>query len=733
MKYYAHSAKNHIEAQEYAAHISGVHTLASRYLNELSPYMKLDALCFRRTLHNAAAVHDLGKLCAENQAVLSGEETAAKLPVHHQDAGSAVLKRAGYEDLRAGMAVAAHHRGYPDFSEEIFRGEAAFRDESPEVTEKTDQELDQYLEIHQRLINCIPEPEAEGQRGDSAVFLRMLLSCLADADHTDTAMHYGQYPAEENSIALRPKERLKLLREKVGQFVPGPEDDVHRFALRKEMFEESLQAELEAQIVSCDSPVGSGKTTAVMANLLAQADRLGLRRIFVVLPFTNIIRQSVDVYRRMLVLPGEKGEDVVAELHHRADFSSKEARHLTALWRAPIIVTTAVAFFETLASNQPSALRRLHELPGSAIFVDESHAALPVHLLPIAWRWIGLFAQQWGCYWVLASGSLTRFWELPAIGGNTAPKVPEIVGEALRGKLAAYENKRIAYHYDPQPKTLEQLADWVESFEGPRLVILNTIQSAAALAKHLWERHPEKVEHLSTALKPSDREATLYRVKKRLKNEKDQDWTLVATSCVEAGVDLSFRNGFRELASLFSLLQAAGRIDREGVYKASQIWAFSIAEDGMLKKNAMLEQSASVLRELFESGAEISPALCTQAMEREIRKYGLKGGFEELQQKEEQLAFRYVAEHFQVIESNARIAIVDEDLKMRILHGQADWKEIQRGSVQISLYLLKQCHTPEILKDIYAWNLEYNDFIGYMAGVFQYLHAKNDVLVDDRI
>jgi len=84
----------------------------------------------------------------------------------------------------------------------------------------------------------------------------------------------------------------------------------------------------------------------------------------------------------MLVLPGENADEVVAELHHRADFESEDTRYLTALWRTPIIVTTAVAFFETLASNSTATLRRLHELPGSAIFVDESHAALPAKLLP---------------------------------------------------------------------------------------------------------------------------------------------------------------------------------------------------------------------------------------------------------------------------------------------------------------------------------------------------------------
>jgi hypothetical protein len=94
-------------------------------------------------------------------------------------------------------------------------------------------------------------------------------------------------------------------------------------------------------------------------------------------------------------------------------------RHLTALWRAPIIVTTATAFFETLASNQTSTLRRLHELPGSAILIDEAHAALPAKLLPIAWKWIKTYADKWTCYWLLVSGSLNKFWKIKEI--STSP------------------------------------------------------------------------------------------------------------------------------------------------------------------------------------------------------------------------------------------------------------------------------------------------------------------------
>ena len=165
---------------------------------------------------------------------------------------------------------------------------------------------------------------------------------------------------------LRPQERLAALDHYVSKF--GETDE--RSSLRRELYQSCRSVEAHSGFSVCGSPVGSGKTTAVMAHLLEQACKRNARRIFVVLPYTSIIRQSVDIYRKALVLPGETPEDVVAELHSRADFEDIETRYLTALWRAPIVVTTAVAFFETLSSHNPAALRRLHELPGSLIFVD---------------------------------------------------------------------------------------------------------------------------------------------------------------------------------------------------------------------------------------------------------------------------------------------------------------------------------------------------------------------------
>lgn len=711
-EYYAHSSKDGFPAQTYQQHIKGVVENVRRFAHEAAIFSVNDGNLLIDSSVIGAAYHDLGKLDQKNQLVLSGKETANILPVNHADAGAAFLMSESINQLLSAVAVYAHHKGLPDFVRERIRGESMFR--NSKIKDLVDASLTKYAQTHEKLIGKAPLPEVSFPKGGFSVFLRILLSCLVDADHTNTASHFGQYPTQTPIVELNPRKRLNQLDNYVAKL--GTQD-TERSKLRKILYEDCRNAIISENISSCDSPVGSGKTTSVMAHLLAQAARRGLRRIFVILPFTNIIQQSVKVYRKALVLPGENPEDVVAELHHRADFESKDLRHLTALWRAPIIVTTAVTFFETIASNVPSTLRRLHELPGSAIFVDEAHAALPASLLPVAWRWINSFADDWSCYWVLASGSLNRFWEIDEISSSSR-NVPSIVSEPIREALSGFEIERVEYKSTLTPKNVDELIDWMQKYPGPRLLIVNTVQSAAVIANYLRNvLGRDCVEHLSTALLPKDRDKTLERVKKRLESPTDTNWTLVATSCVEAGVDLSFRIGFRELASLTSLLQAAGRINRNGEYGVAEMHTFRLIENAMLRANPGLKNAASILQDFIEKGYSIEPSLTTEAIEREIKIYGSKPMSERLVENEEKRNFQFVNDNFTVIEKNTCTTVVDKFIASRIQSGQIDWQDLQRNSVQIGYSKLQKLHIPHILDEIYYWNLSYDDFLGYMAGI----------------
>lgn len=711
----AHSARKNYPPQTYEAHVRGVCERAGKYAAEAECYSVKANGILSTIVRDSALLHDLGKLEERNQSVLCEQSRRRRhLPVDHTDAGSAALQKMG--SGCAAMLVYSHHQGLPDLSTEFAaRGCSIFRNGNAEVRAETDAALPALLRQHEALFPRKPNKEVQAYDGDPAVFLRMALSCLADADHGDTAAAFGQ--TEKAMPELRPQERLAALDHYVSKF--GETDE--RSSLRRELYLSCRSAEAHSGFSVCGSPVGSGKTTAVMAHLLEQACKRNARRIFVVLPYTSIIRQSVDIYRKALVLPGETPEDVVAELHSRADFEDIETRYLTALWRAPIVVTTAVAFFETLSSHNPAALRRLHELPGSLIFVDEAHSALPLRLLPLAWHWMNVLSDEWSCYWVLASGSLVRYWELQPLSGLSMPRpeIAELVRPDLQRELSRYESNRITFRWREKPIGRKELAEWVQEALGPRLLILNTVQSAAVIAADMAAEFGQThVEHLSTALTPEDRGNTIDRIRRRLADPDDADWTLVATSCVEAGVDFSFRTGFREISSLLSLLQAAGRVNRHGRNTEAVMWSFSLQDDSMLPKNPALDVSAAVLRSYFQKRLPITPELSTRSMQDElVRDDSCMSAICDFAELEAAQQFRTLAQKFRVIDQKTVLAVPDDSMVSAIAEGRASWQELQRHAVSVRKEKIVLWHLREIADGIYQWTLGYDSFLGYMHGV----------------
>ena len=718
-EYLAHSAHDGFSAQTYLNHVQNVHDDAVRYAKAAAAFAakQEDGMALVSAVTNAASLHDLGKLEEENQAALHAGNQP-HLPINHTDAGTALLLHEN--KMYSAVCVMSHHRGLPDFPKECSHGSEAFRD--IQIATATDSKLPYLKAIHQELFGekaAVEQPAA----GCRSVFMRLALSCLADADHGDTARHYGQELMDGKQIELHPAERLQAL----NGYISGLQAEDERSRLRTQMYQCCRDSKVNDHIVACDSPVGSGKTTAVMAYMLSQAEKHHLRRIFVVLPFTNIISQSVETYRRCLVLPGEDPNEIVAEVHHRVDFESENVRHLSTLWKAPVIVTTAVAFFETLASNRPSTLGRLHELPGSAIFVDEAHAALPSHLLPVAWKWMNCFADEWNCHWVLASGSLNRFWTIGQIAAAGKRQVPDLIHNSLRSALAQYEQDRIQFLWNPTLMTSETLAQWVNSFPGPRLLIVNTVQSAAVIAKTMMELYGRnRVEHLSTALTARDRAKTLVHVRQRLGDTSDCDWTLVATSCVEAGVDFSFAVGFRETASLSSLLQASGRVNRNGKIKNALMWSFSLnyADDALLKEHPIIKHAATVLtKEFFEKNRPILPTSVTDSIQLELARYGEHQ--RNLLEADNSLSFAQVEDTFRVVDNHTVSALVhaasDEDIHIH----EISREQVQMDTVQIPQYRIQAWNVQPIRDDLYRWTLAYDGFLGYMAGVLSF----NDLLM----
>jgi CRISPR-associated endonuclease/helicase Cas3 len=289
----------------------------------------------------------------------------------------------------------------------------------------------------------------------------------------------------------------------------------------------------------------------------------------------------------------------------------------------------------------------------------------------------------------------------------------------------------LTYRFNEPPLSARELVEWVSILPGPRIVILNTVQSAAVVAKEYADQYGrQNVEHLSTALMPSDRDKTLNKIRSRLEDKSDTEWSLVATSCVEAGVDLSFQAGVREAASLVSLLQTAGRVNRHGKINAAIVWTVVLKESESLKKNPGMSDSSKVLLKLIEEGNFISPDLCTDALKREIR---LAGTFtNDLQKWETGMRFPQIEKNFRVIATDTRIVVIDESVVSKLEnHHPVNWRDIQNTSVQIWGYRLEYLRVPEVSghPGIYKWTYHYDDFIGYMAGVLKMTNNPNNFIV----
>lgn len=739
----AHSARDGASEQSYREHVGNVLRGVKGFAEGAARFSPRHRQAFLAVVESAAAYHDLGKLDEVFQDVLRHNRRKSR-GFNHADAGSAFLLR-----QKAGEAAAitfAHHIGLPNYKHQInndkFRSYGEIEGVQLRQHERTDEQLSHYLDEHHHLLSAV---EVKPRKLGSGLLRRLALSCLVDADHSDTARHYRN-EREVRAPDLRAAERLARLDQYVAGLSaknsPVNDREQQRLKLRQDVYRACREREVkpDERILACDSPVGTGKTTAVMAHLLRVASERKLRRVFVVLPFTNVIDQSVDVYRSALCLAGESKEameHVVAAHHHRVDFSSYEARCLAARWDSPIVVTTAVQFFETLAARDTASLRKLHQVAGSAIFVDEAHAAVPPALWPQMFRWLWELCEEWGCQLVLASGTLPRFWNSPGfLQEGERCEIPDLIKPEVRAETMTFEEKRVSICREPQAMSVECLGEFVHVKPGPRLVIFNTVQSAAVFAQYLREdcKHGLNVEHISTALTPRDRSQTVVRVRKRLA-AKETDWTLVATSCVETGVDFSFRTAFRESWGLVNLLQIAGRASRSGEFDDAEVWDFRHDANSGLSLHPQAKLSRRILEQVFAEcdvkHRQPGPDDCTDVLQREIlQDHGERASrMEEIFQAEKDADYPEVAKLCRIIDAATHTAVVDpvliEHLENRDRSQWPDWRELMLGSVQLWIGKERQFALPELrgIPDVFRWNLQYNSFLGYMAGVLPLLKA----------
>ncbi len=341
-------------------------------------------------------------------------------------------------------------------------------------------------------------------------------------------------------------------------------------------------------------------------------------------------------------------------------------------------------------------------------------------------------ADNWGCRFVFASGSLARFWEHKEIIDKPV-RLPELLPVDQATQVMKEERKRVEFGQAEGGRALSvsELIGLAKKQAGPRLVILNTVQNAAVVADAMLNSGME-VLHLSTALTPYDREIILKRVERKLKFRELADWTLVATSCVEAGVDFSFRCAFRERFSAASIIQVGGRVNRHGEYDncgGGAVYDVALS-DKRITEHPAASVSADVLKSLMDDGklSLSSPAdAVTEAMRDELR---ICGGLPSdlLSKAESERNYPKVKELSRVIDTDTRFVVVDPDLKASLKAFKAvDFKTLLQGSVQIWAKKIEKLGLSPLNRgsrfsefDIYEWGYDYDpDFLGYMKGVLK--------------
>ncbi len=535
--------------------------------------------------YRTGKIHDIGKYSANGQKRQRDPEHTAK--VDHATAGAQLAAQLG--DSFAAFAVAGHHGGLPDRGDKINDGGGTLwarlnkrltGGDDPSAW-KTEIEIPTKIRFPAWL-------EAEKDARRWAMYTRMLFSCLVDADYldTETAMQ-GEQPRGEGETLERLLEKLNA---HVAPWLEAPANDL--CAKRSAILARCLRGgEDERGLYTLTVPTGGGKTISSLAFALSHAAMHGLKRVIYVIPYTSIIEQNAEVFAKVL------GAENVLEHHSQVEISDNgeetpeayKKRLACENWDAPVVVTTAVQFFESLYAAKTSKCRKLHNIADSVVIFDEAQT-IPVSFLMPCVSAIGELVQHYGVTAVLCTATQ------PALGKLFKQLAPTLVQREIAPDPDGLFDyfRRVSFQREGV-FTPEELAERLTETEQA-LCIVNTRKRA----QQVYEGLPEEGRfHLSTLMVPTDREKTLDVIRERLRN--GQICRVVSTSLVEAGVDVDFPSVWRELAGLDSILQAAGRCNREGKHSSAESVVHVFEAEGKFPASMMQQrEAATTVMEAFD-------------------------------------------------------------------------------------------------------------------------------------
>jgi len=519
----------------------------------------------RRWGYLAGLLHDLGKFSKEFQAYLrqaghDSHEGEIRGRVDHTSAGAQeAVKHFKVLGHFLAYGIAGHHSGLLDAEEGASQRNRLAKPppDVPPIPAAPKELLDQ------------PAPElpafvrrALGESDHAAFtaqfFTRMIFSCLVDADFLATEAFMD--PAQSAARNTAPPDALQrinnLLAKRIADFgSPAPDDTVN--VKRAEVAADCARSAKQSPgLFTLTVPTGGGKTLSSLSFALKHALRHGQRRVIYVAPFTSIIEQNADVIRQ-IVAPLETDSFTALIEHHSAlspEAESLQARLASENWDAPIVITTAVQFYESLFAARTSQSRKLHNIANAVVILDEAQT-LPVNFLSPCLSVLRQLAENYHTSVVLCTATQPAIEYHPVDLPIGLKGCREIISDR-RGLFAALKRVEITHRGE---MTDTALAAEIRN-HSQALCIVNRRQHAQALFRRLGEGDGNY--HLSALMCPQHRTLVLTAIRQRL--AEGRPTRVISTQLVEAGVDVDFPIVYRALAGLDSIAQAAGRCNRHG-------------------------------------------------------------------------------------------------------------------------------------------------------------------------
>ena len=632
--FYAHSANACGQWHRLSDHLRAVAKLASRFAGN-SPWAQEAAL--------AGLLHDLGKYADRFQSRLEGKDSG----LDHWSQG-AWIALSQCRAIAAALAIQGHHVGLQRGDSSALRGMTPdklsaqhpfnLQLSDPDATRLLQRARADGFQLDTPTSTAVSLQHGFAKAVAAMLDVRLLFSCLVDADFLDTEAHFDGDTQGKRvrpaGPALDPKAGIDALNRYMSERIrAGTRADAQVLAAREALWRATGEAAATTPgVFTLTAPTGSGKTLAMLRFALEHAATHKLKRIVLAVPFLTVIEQTAHEYRRVFAgFPA----NFILEHHSLAGFGEeadkrdaegaqeRQRRLLAENWDAPIVLTTNVQLLESLFSNRPSSCRKLHNLTEAVILFDEAQS-LPRHLAVPTLAALSHLSAAYRSSIVFATATQPAFGTLhdpvtrhAASGWQPVEIVPD--HPELFSKLRRVD---VVWPSADEKRTWADLALELRKTHQA-LVVVNLKRHALALLDTM--RDTPDVFHLSTNLCAEHRRAVLARVRKALTN--GQPCRLISTQCVEAGVDVDFPRVYRALAPLEAIAQAAGRCNREGRMntqgRLGEVIVFEPQEEGDWRRRYPTHayyQATEVTRTLLASlgGLDISDPAVFQTYYRRL-------------------------------------------------------------------------------------------------------------------